>query len=399
MRTVALWLSLILIFVIPWEEAISFPGLGTIGRVTGLAAAGFWVLTVVFRGRFRKPRPFHYVILLFFLWNAVSSIWSIDPALTLSGIDTYVQMAGFILIVWDLFTTSEAVMAGLQAYVLGAYVSAGSTISNYLTGTETSYLRFAATGFQADTTALILALGLPVAWHLAASGGRNGRNLLLRLVNYAYIPVGIFAISLTATRFGLLATLPTFLFGLTTFGRLKPFVRVLIFVVLAAALFALPSVIPQASLARFATTTDEISSGSLSGRGIIWEQGLAVIPDHPLLGVGGFAFPTAIRLGRSAHNSFLAILVELGAIGLFLFGIVLVMTLYNAVRQPKWDSRFWLTMLAVWAIGNFAMTWGHKKPTWLFLSLVVAAANVSVRPAESRRRSQFPVKSSGLLRG
>ena len=35
MRTVAYWLSLILIFVIPWENAILFEGVGTASRAVG----------------------------------------------------------------------------------------------------------------------------------------------------------------------------------------------------------------------------------------------------------------------------------------------------------------------------------------------------------------------------
>jgi O-antigen ligase len=399
MRTIAFWLSLILIFMLPWEETISFPGLGTVGRVTGLFVAAFWLLTVVITGRFRKPRPFHVIILLFFLWNIASTLWSVDPKTTSEAVDTHLQMVGFILIIWDLYTTSEAVSAGLQAYVLGAYVVIASTVSNYLTGTETTWLRYSAKGYQADTTGLFLAIGLPVAWHLAASGGNSKKSQVLKLVNYAYIPAAIFAISLTATRFALLATLPAFLFGTGTFVRLKPLSRVLIFVILAGALFALPSLIPQSSLQRLATTADEISSGDLSGRTAIWREGLAVFAAHPLIGIGSGAYPSAIESGRSAHNSFLQVSTELGMIGFLLFGIVLAMTVYHAIHQPKWDSRFWLAVILVWALGNLAMSWAYKKPTWLFLNLVVVAANVSVHPVESRRRSQFPVKSPALLKG
>ncbi len=50
MRTVAYWLSLILIFVIPWENVIVIEGLGTVSRVTGLLVAAFCVATVVITG-------------------------------------------------------------------------------------------------------------------------------------------------------------------------------------------------------------------------------------------------------------------------------------------------------------------------------------------------------------
>lgn len=398
MRTIAFWLSLILVFTIPWQSIVNFPGLGRVSKVAGLLAMGSWVLMVAVTGRIRKPRPFHVIILLYFLWNIVTVFWSIDPETTLTAIESSLQMAGFTLILWDLYTTSEAVRAGLQAYVLGGYVAVASTVANYLAGSEAVYGRYSASGTHPNSLGFALALGIPLAWHLAASGGKGKKNQVLRLVNYAYVPAAIFAISLTATRFALLATLPTFLFGIGTFVRLKPLSRVLIFVILAGALFALPLVIPQSSLQRLATTADEISSGDLNGRVAIWREGLAVFAAHPLLGVGSAAFHSAIESGRSAHNTFLAVATELGLIGFLLFGMILAMALYHAIHQPKWDSRFWLTILLVWALGGSAMSWAPAKETWLFLSLVVAAANVHVRPAESEQRSQFPVKSPILLK-
>ena len=87
MRTVALWLSLILIFVIPWENTIDVEGVGTASRAVGLVVAAFWLLTVVASGRFRKPHPFHLVVFLFVLWNGASILWSLD----VTSINIHVQ--------------------------------------------------------------------------------------------------------------------------------------------------------------------------------------------------------------------------------------------------------------------------------------------------------------------
>jgi hypothetical protein len=59
----------------------------------------------------------------------------------------------------------------------------------------------------------------------------------------------------------------------------------------------------------------------------------------------------------------------------------------------------WLTILLVWAIGAFSLTWEHRKPTWLFLSLVVVSADLSVRRGEARRGQDLPApggQKSGL---
>lgn len=103
-----------------------------------------------------------------------------------------------------------------------------------------------------------------------------------------------------------------------------------------------------------------------------------------LFGIGIGAFHTAAGAGTAAHNVFQSVLTEVGMIGFALFVIILAITVYQAKRQPKWDSRLWLTVLLVWAVGVSSIMWEHFKPTWLFLSLVVVSANLSVQRAESR---------------
>jgi len=77
MRDIAFWLSLALVFTIPWENVIFLERLGTVSRATGLVVAAFWIATVVVTGRLRKLRPFHLAIYLFVLWNVVSVLWSL----------------------------------------------------------------------------------------------------------------------------------------------------------------------------------------------------------------------------------------------------------------------------------------------------------------------------------
>jgi O-antigen ligase len=390
MRTVAFWLSLILIFVTAWENMVFLEGLGTVSRATGFLVAAFWVVKVVVTGRFRKPHPFHVAVFLFVLWNVVSAFWSFGIEETIQRIKTYFQLASMAWILWDLYTTPAALKAGLQAYVLGAYVSIGSTVVNYLMGQEANYLRYAATGFNANDLGLVLALGIPVAWHLAVSESSSKVTHGLRLVNYTYIPAATLAILLTASRGALLAALPALLFVLGSLPRLNLFLRVLISAALISALFALQTLVPQSSFQRLGTIGASIAEGDLGDRVDIWRESIASSAEHPLLGVGSGAFRTAVVPGNVAHNSFLSVLTEVGIVGFILFVIILAMTVYQAMHQPRWDARLWLTMLLVWAVGASSLTWEHKKPTWLFLSLVIASAGLSVRHNEARVRSESP---------
>jgi O-antigen ligase len=286
---------------------------------------------------------------------------------------------------WDLYTTRTAIEAGLQAYVLGLTVPIVSTIASFIASTNTEYAlygRYSAPGNNANTTGILLAIGLPLAWYLAASAGESKTAQALRLVNYAYIPAITFTIILTGTRFALIMSLPAFLFGLGTLKGLKTVSRILIFVLLLAAVFALGPIIPEAIFARLGTIDDEIQGGDLNDRTELWKTGLDLWLEHPILGLGSAGYNTSVETiygrPRSVHNSFIAVLAELGIIGLGLFGIVLVTAVSLAWRhQRTLDAWFWLTVLATWGLGNLALTWTYSKPTWLLLTLLAVSASLS----------------------
>jgi hypothetical protein len=101
----------------------------------GLIVAGFWLLTILIEGRFRKPHLFHAFVLFFILWNVVSYLWTVDVDRTVQRIITYGQIFILMLIVWEEYRKPADVIYGLQAYVLGSFVCIGSSISNYLSGT------------------------------------------------------------------------------------------------------------------------------------------------------------------------------------------------------------------------------------------------------------------------
>ncbi|HKZ80698.1 MAG TPA: O-antigen ligase family protein [Pyrinomonadaceae bacterium] len=386
MRTIAFALSLVFIFSIPWEGVSQLPGLGSAAKALGFVVAAVWLATIIMTGRFRKPSPFHMAVLLFVLWNAVSVFWSANPHGTADQVMTWAQLLIFVFMVWDLCTTRTALLAGLQAYVLGACVALGSALANFASGKAfyTNYSRFSSGDTNPDGFGFILVLGMPVAWYLAGLQSATRMGRLLKLVNYAYIPAAFLGIALSGTRTSLVAAIPALAFGLASLTRLRLAARVAIFLSLTAALLnLLPYVQTLASFQRFSTTAAALSEGDLNQRTYIWREGLDSFVEHPLIGVGSSMYRSVNSLGKVAHNSFLSVLVEVGLIGFALFGMILAMAVSQARGQPKWDKRFWLTLLAVWAIGASTLTWEHRKSTWLFLSLIVASAALTIHRDEA----------------
>jgi O-antigen ligase len=377
MRGIAFGLSLLFIFFVPWEGVARFP-LGTLARALGLVVGAFWLATVVIQGRLRKLTPYHIMVFLFVIWNAVSLLWSADPNRSIAHLRTWVQTLVLVFIMWDLYTTRASILAGLQAYILGAYVAVGSAVQNYLSGNAyyTNYQRFSPGDTNPDGFGFILALGIPLAWYLAGSKNTSRLSPLWKFVNYAYIPAAFLGLALSGTRTALIASLVGMAFGLISLTRLRIWARIAIFLLLSAVIFILwPYVQTLESFQRLGTTASEITEGDLNNRTNNWSEGLESFVEHPIIGVGTNMYRSVNSLGKVGHNSFISVLVELGLVGFLLFGIILAIVFTQAWSHPsKWDKSFWLTVFAVWTIGSSTLTWEHRKTTWLFLSFIIASA-------------------------
>ena len=247
----------------------------------------------------------------------------------------------------------------------------------YLSGKTYYYERFSAAGTNPDDLGVVLALGIPVAWYLVAHNDHHKLSRWLKWINYAYVAAALFGIALSGTRTALIAAGPGLVYGLTSLTRLKPAAKIAIFLLLMVGAYILIPYIPQASFERLGSTLNELSKGDLNGRLALWSEGLTSFSEHPLLGVGSNMYRSVNSLSKVAHNSFLSVLVELGIVGFTLFAVILGIVVIQALRQSKWEASFWLFMLASWTIGAFTLTWEYRKPTWLFLSLIIVSSAIS----------------------
>jgi O-antigen ligase len=382
MRKIAYILFLIVIFTIPWEDAVTIANLNSITRYAGVLASGVWLISIFFRRKIRKPHIFHVFVVLFVLWNIASLTWTIAYDYTYQQAKTYAQLIILIVIIWDLITNENELNNAMQAFILGCYVAIITTVNNFIIGREIKIYeagRFAGVG-NAVELALTLTLGIPIAWHLASSINNQNQNKILRFINFAYIPAALLAILLTGTRMALFALVPAVIYITGTFKRLKPGLRVSSLIVIVGAIFWLEPLIPKSTLERLGTTGISIASGDLGGRVYLWIQSLAIFYVHPIIGAGSRALNSPYVLGTMAHNTFFSILAEVGLIGFILFISILVITLHQSLKQEKSYAVLWLSVFAIWFIGVLTLTWEYKKTTWLILSLIIVGAQMRNRP-------------------
>jgi O-antigen ligase len=379
----ALWLT---VFSVPWEDITALPGLdaasGTrASRVLGLAAFGLTLLAVAAAGRLRVPGRFHVLAMLLLLWAAASLLWSIDPTSTVGRVGTYGQLVVLGGMIWQLATTERRQLSLYQAYVLGAYVSAISTMLSYLGGDVTT-LRYAAGGFNPNDLGLTLVLAIPMAWHLSLV--RRGGALVW--LNRLYLPVGTAAVLLTASRSAFISGLIALAIVPWSLPRLRPGARIGAVLLAGVTVLVASTFVPETAWERLGSTRSELATGTLTHRRDIWRAGMLVVREHPLTGVGAGTFPVAaaryLDRPRASHNTYVSLLVELGLVGLGLFVSLLVASLVPIRLMPPPQRRFWLVLACTLVVGLVPRNWDYRKATWF---VVASLASEGALLACSRR--------------
>jgi len=360
----------------PWENAVAISGVGTVSRLLGLVAAGMGVMWAVVRGRARRAGGFLVGTMFFLLWGATTVGWTIDPTGTVLRAKTYAQLALMVWLFWELADTTERHRSLLQAYVLGASCTAVTTIWNYVSGAQTLDARYTAAGFNANDLATVLVLAIPIAWHLSL----DSAGLVMRWVNRLYLPLAMAGVVLTASRGALIAGMVALTIVPLTARRLPSRDKLVVAVFLVLCVCVVAVATPETSWQRFGTTGAELESGNISDRGAIWAAGSRVFLRHPMMGIGIGAYPEAMlpELGRrfAAHNSFLVVLVEQGALGLVLFLMLFLLALRPWEQFATPVARFRYVLLATLMIGIVPLSWDYAKPTWFILAMLAAQIRV-----------------------
>src|SRR5438876_881586 len=292
MSKAAFWTLWCFVFVLPWDEFILMPVLGTIPRLVGLVASAVGVLHILARRRVRPLSWFHVFALLFVLWAGESAFWSFDPQATRLRFLTYLQLVVLVWLIWEIAWSPERQRALLQAYVLGVSLAAVVTIRTYLLGVPAlEGTRYSAFSVNVNELGMRLALGLTMAWYLSLSEPHQRVAWIWRL----YLPLGVTAILLTASRGAFLAALVALAIIPWTVGRLRLRTKVALYALAAGPPLLATQLAPETSLARIQTMRADIDAGYFGGRGAIWTAGLAVAQEHPIAGVGAGAYAAAVE--------------------------------------------------------------------------------------------------------
>jgi O-antigen ligase len=152
----------------------------------------------------------------------------------------------------------------------------------------------------------------------------------------------------------------------------------------------------------------------------IWKVATTVTLEHPIVGVGFGAYPSAhfdysqraefdpTAWGhRDAHSTYLRLAAELGWIGLFIFCAMVFATVHDAERSrrlarhthPRLAKQLLYMELGLGAylVAGIWASWGALVFTYIHLALINVAANLlaaEAGPPHRIPRSKNPVRTA-----
>ena len=405
-RRISWVLLLLFVFAIPWEYSLDLgEPLGNIARIVGLVLLLVAIPAVLQSGRLRTPGPMQILALAFFLWFCCTCLWTIDRQATLDSLRGLFQTMMVVWLVWEFAASASDLRSLLRAFIAGSWVLAVLTVLNFASvdAIATGQTRFAAFGQDPNDVARFLDLGFPLAALLLKSEFRWPWRLLAG----GYLPLGLVAVLLTASRGGFLAAVVALAGSLLllTYGNPPK---------LLAGALALPSLavlvwltVPRESFERLATIAEQLRGGDLNQRLNIWEAGWHAFVRAPFFGTGAGTFVSAAGLAPidTAHNTALSIAVAGGLCALFLAVAIVAAALW-AVAQTRGPLCWAMaTALAVWLVTSLVATVETSRTTWLLLALIALAARLAVEDpdglavcfsAEEKRR-ELRVASAPIL--
>jgi O-antigen ligase len=350
--------------------------------VVGLLLLLVAIPAVLQAGRIRTPGSMQWLVLALYLWFCCTYFWTIEPLVTRARMRGYFQEMMIVWLVWEFAESAADLRALLRAYVAGAWVLALLTLASFVSADAMAaeQIRFAAAGQDPNDVARFINLGFPLAALLVNSEPR----WLWRLLAAGYLPLGLVAVLLTASRGGFLAAVVALMGSgvLLAHGHPKR--------ILAGAL-ALPPIaallwwmIPSGSYERLATISEQLQGGGLNLRWNIWTAGWHAFVKAPVLGTGAGSFVSAAGLAPldTAHNTALSIAVGGGLVALFLAMAIVTVAIWS-ITQTKGQLRWAMTLaLVVWGITALVDTVEENRTTWLLLAMIALAGRLGEEEPE-----------------
>ncbi len=369
-------------FAVPWQYALNLgEPYGNVARIAGILLLTAAIPALLAHRFWRAPGAMQVLVLVLFLYLAVTYFWSIDPLTTLNKIRAYFQVMMIVWIAWEFVETPAQFRLLLHSLVLGAVVLSVLTLSGFLSASAAAaaeQARFAATGQDPNDVARFLDLVFPLAALLFAQTTR----LWLRLAVLGYIPLGTLAVLLTASRGGFLGILVALGFAVIVLLLWRPQSAIPTIILAAFSGTVAWVVVPAETFARLATIPSEFSSLDFNDRFTIWTEGFRAFAHAPWFGygAGNYALASGLAGEDTAHNTLMALLVMGGLVAASLLIAILLAALRSILFTSGLTRIAFLGVFLVWCVTASVGSVEENRMTWLIFACFPLAGRFFVQP-------------------
>lgn len=297
--------------------------------------------------------------LFLLFYTSASYFWSVDRDATLVSALVF----GFTIATWAALAVA---VSGVVNQAFHALVAGTSLMSIMALVADVNIDGRAELAANVNDVAALLAIA---SAYLLSATIRQQASVWSRLIYLGLLFLHLLAILATGSRTGVLALTASavVLFFLTLLRARYALVFATLFLILVVAYIApsLESIIP----ARLAAIPAALSAGDLSNRETYWGLALDEIPS--LVGIGFGATPSWLGVPTAVmHSVYLGVALELGIIGVLLWGRFVWLLIKSARMSPEALSL--ITAAAAVAVMASTLTLEARRPLWVLFALMAA---------------------------
>ncbi len=330
--------------------------------------------------RRRMPVRLPAALVLFLGLTALSTLWSVDPPLTLRRSAGLVGTTLVGMLLAQRLRPVEVLDALRRALLLVAVASLLYYLSGNDNALDEAHQTLRGVVFTKNALGRHMAVGLLAAVTVALLDGRRARRCTVSAV-----PM-VIALALTGSTGGSLIAVAVLVCMVGALLWRASAGRIMLVAAIALATGALAVVLPQTAPAEVAGLVGK--DATLTGRTDIWSLSLTALGERPVLGHGYGAFwsssESAARIIAqldwtvpNAHNGFLDLALELGVPGVGLGALVIGGLLVQGLRDVRdgalQRAALRLPVAAVLVVINLTES-GLLQQNVLVTVLLVAAA-------------------------
>jgi putative inorganic carbon (HCO3(-)) transporter len=409
------------------ESYGALPGALSLTKILGGILVLAWLAFVATRSRAERHargllsrQPFLAAALaLFVAWAAMSLVWAEDPTVAQGSVMRFALNFVLFPIALVAVRSRGHVLWLVAIFTAAAFTTVAFGLAEGKVSDPEAEGRLGGAGINPNQLGSYLVVA---AIFMAVLVANRRWSAVTRAGLLAIAGLAAVSVFLTVSRGALVGLGAALLLTPFVIGRGRRTGAVLLAAVAALGTFGWFATFATADAAERVLHPERVGA---SGREDVWRVGWRMVEDEPLHGIGAGNFPVSavhylLRPGiterdeiivdeqKVAHNIYLTVLAELGAVGLALFLFILLESFRSALRAARafaergdrvmeLVTRGWFIALVSMAVVGFFSSALYSKQFWLLVATTPALlalaerADGTTRPAAPARLRLRPV--------